>query len=499
MKILLIDTPSNILDRSDPARVFVPLGPLCLAAVLREKGHDVQVYDPKLSATLVPYRGHFYLGDDIGVIESTVRRAAPDAVCVSTLFTRDRDNGLMIAEAAKRAAPGARIVMGGGHVNAVPEDYLRASPSVDYACAGECDLAVADVMEMLQGRLPPERVPGLVYRGPDGEPRFNGHALVQDLESLPLPAYDLLPVRRYFELQARGFASRTLGESPRSMSIITSRGCPYKCNFCSVYLTSGRRWRYQSPAYVMRHIEHLVERYGVEFIQFEDDALTSDRRRFEAILDGLYDRYGGRLRWGTPNGVRADSICNLDFLKKAKRAGVSYFNVAVESGDQEILDRVVNKHLQLKYVTRLAGMCRDLGIQLNAFYIIGFPGERVDQIQKTLDLALSLYREYSVFPHVNYAIPLYGTDLHKEVEAKGMLDRELSAQSLLETTHFRGRGLIRTEEFTPETLREMMLRFSRRLVVRMMWRMATRWSTLLQYARLALRYPYLLRRYILGT
>lgn len=163
-----------------------------------------------------------------------------------------------------------------------------------------------------------------------------------------------------------------------------------------------------------------------------------------------------------------------------------------------MLNEIIGKKLSLGLVENVARLCKQLAIQLSAYYIIGFPGETEADIQKTLAFAFKLDAEYNVYPYINYAIPFLGTRLHALCEEKGFLVKEVNAQSLLETTHFRSKGLIRTEEFKPEKLQKMLAAFHRRFVKNHLIKAVTDPQTFMREARMALKNRQISRRILIG-
>ncbi len=239
----------------------------------------------------------------------------------------------------------------------------------------------------------------------------------------------------------------------RAVSMITSRGCPFNCCFCSVHLHMGRGFRANSANYVLNHIEYVVEKFGVKNIFFEDDNLTLDLARFEAICDGLIARKI-KIGWETPNGVRADCL-NLSLLLKMKKSGCKSVFFGVESGDQQILDNVICKSLDLNRVVEVAKICKEIDLKTGAFYIIGFPGEKKENMQKTVDFALKLKRDYDVGMHLFMATPSYGTRLYEECKAKGYIQENLQWDAFAAARQPKGMPLISTPDFAPEDVKEI--------------------------------------------
>lgn len=215
----------------------------------------------------------------------------------------------------------------------------------------------------------------------------------------------------------------------------------------------GTGFRANSAKYVLEHIQFVVDKYRVKNIFFEDDNLTFDLKRFEAICDGIIERKI-KIGWETPNGVRADRL-TINLLKKMKQSGVKSVFVGVESGDQQILDKVVCKSLDLNKVVEFAKNSQKLGLKTGGFYIIGFPGETKQNMQRTVDFALDLKRKYDVGMHLFAATPSYGTRLYEECKTKGYLPADLSWNSFAQARQARGLPLITTDEFTPEEVKDI--------------------------------------------
>ena len=495
MNVLLIDTPSSLSDRADPPRAFLPLGPVSLASTLEQAGHDAEIYDPKIGATLSRKGGHYYFGDEPEAIRRRIRAGRPDVVGISNLFSRDAGNALMIAGQVKEVDRSIFTAVGGFHASARPYDFI-SSGFVDAVAVGEGEVAAKELMGALESGAPPAGIRGIVAGENDGPEKSGPRPFIEDLDSLPLPAYHLVEMERYFHLQKRGYGARPYGRGRRKVSLLTSRGCPFRCVFCSIQTVMGRRWRAHSIDYVLDHIRFLVKRYSADFIQFEDDNISWDVDRFLGILDGITGA-GVRVRWGTPNGIRVDTIASRKMMIRIKKSGCDYLNIGVESGDQKILDRVVKKRLDLSTVEKAARLAAEFDIQLSAYYMVGFPGEGIDNVKRTLDFALTLYRKYHLIPYVNYAMPLPGTELHDIAVEKGYLTEEVSHESILKTAHFGGSSIIGTEDFTPGDLRDKLVGFHRKLRWEIVKKALGRPRVLSTYLRFALKNLSIVRRIFL--
>jgi magnesium-protoporphyrin IX monomethyl ester (oxidative) cyclase len=239
----------------------------------------------------------------------------------------------------------------------------------------------------------------------------------------------------------------------RSISMITSRGCPFNCVFCAVHLHMGKAFRAHSVNYVVKHIEHVIDKYRVKTIFFEDDNLTFDIPRFDAICDRIIEG-NIKFKWETPNGIRADYL-TLELLKKMKRSGCQSVFFGVESGDQHVLDDIISKSLDLNAVMNVAEMCKKIRLNTAAFYIIGFPGEKKEDMLKTVEFALRLKKEYDVGMLLHVATPSCGTRLYYECKEKGYTQENLTPRAFAEVRQTTGNPLIGTQDFTPAEVKEI--------------------------------------------
>ena len=319
---------------------------------------------------------------------------------------------------------------------------------------GEGEATFFQLLKGIQERTGYESIPGVAFK--KGERIiYTPRDFTEELDRLAYPAFDLIDVKEYLN-NAYLYQSRSV-ISKDSISVITSRGCPYQCIFCSARFTMGRKFRPHSAAYVVQHIKYLVETYGIRKFHFEDGNATLDRERYEQILDGIIG-HQLEIKWDIPDGIRADTL-DEKLLRKMKTAGCVDVTIGIESGNTRVLNEIIKKNTSLEKVMTIAKTCAALELQLNAFYVIGFPGETLEEIGETIDLALDLYGKYQVIPYLFLATPLYGTELYEICRNNGFIMEEPTDEQLSTGTFLFGDPIISTADFSKNDLRKMVLYF----------------------------------------
>jgi magnesium-protoporphyrin IX monomethyl ester (oxidative) cyclase len=449
MKVLLVNPPQTFYAGSEPPAGNLPIGLMYIAAVLNKAGYQVEILDAFMMGADAQAQSEVVtVGLSFEQIKHEIMQRKPDIVGIAGPFTCQIENALQTSVAAKEADPRILVVMGGPHVTLVPQEFLAQTRTVDIAVMGEGEFAMQEIAEHYEGKKALRDILGIAYRE-NGTVVVNPRRpFIDNLDALPYPAYELVDMEKYLtsKMGYRSFQHRAI-------SMVTSRGCPFNCCFCAVHLHMGMGFRAHSAVYVLDHIQYVVEKYGVQNIFFEDDNLTLDLKRFEAICDGIVERKI-KIGWETPNGVRADRL-NMALLQKMKASGCKSVFVGVESGDQQILNQVIGKSLDLNKVVEFAKNAQEIGLKTGAFYIIGFPGETKENMQRTVDFALELKRKYDVGMHLFAATPSYGTRLYEECKAKGYLPADLSWNSFSAARQAKGLPLITTDEFTPAEVKEI--------------------------------------------
>ncbi len=471
MKVLFINSPQKSNNPREP--VSFPLGLGYLTAALRREGHQPVILDACLGAVRRAASGCAWaFGLNAPEIVEQVGIIKPDMVGLSIPFTSRFHAAREIGGAIRSAFPELPLVAGGMHATVAPQDLLDAG--FDAVILGEAEWSFPQYLRNFTAGVFPELDDGLAFRE-NGETRiFPQLQHPTDLDSLPFPARDLTPFDEYM----RRSGGRWIRPGHRVASVITSRGCPYRCTFCSAFRLTGRKYRRRSAVNVLDEIAELVSRYRPTVISFEDDNLTADRNRAVEIFEGLAQRFP-RLQWMTPNGV---SIRHLDpeLLALMKRSGCRSVNLAFESGDPQVLREFMKKDLDPEDGRRVRGWCREAGIAVNGYFILGMPGETPQSLRRTRDFALSLDLEgIGVF----IATPFPGTELYDLCLEKGYLDvqylrgeplfecdGDILHRPLIETPWLKGSELLAFhEEFQRQALEKY---FAGRP-----WRRLRRWAS----------------------
>ena len=450
MKTLLINPPQTFFPGSDIPTANLPLGLMYIAAVLDEAGYNVEILDAFMTDLAFRKKGDITeVGMSYEKIREEIQRRNPDIVGIANPFTSQVEHAIKVADIVKEIDSSILTVVGGPHGTVVPVEFLEAAKNVDIVAIGEGEYTMLDIVGFFEGNKKIDDIQGIAHRMAGKVVLNSPREFNKNLDVLPYPAYHLVDMEKYLNpktIEYRSFKKRAL-------SMVTSRGCPFNCSFCSVHLHMGKTFRAHSVDYVVDHIEHLVNKYHVKTIYFEDDNLTFDIQRFEAICDKIIER-DIKFQWETPNGVRADYL-TLDLLKKMKKTGCQSVFVGVESGDQYVLDNIIGKSLRLKNVVKFAKMCKKIGLRTGAFYIIGFPGETKENMRNTVEFALMLKRKYDVGMHLLFATPSYGTRLYDECKKNGYIRGSLTPRAFAEVRQNWGLPLIETEKFTAIDVKEI--------------------------------------------
>jgi anaerobic magnesium-protoporphyrin IX monomethyl ester cyclase len=384
----------------DPAAT-TPLALGYLKANLPEQRFDVRLFDCALDR----------LDASSPRLRVDLREFAPHVVGVSS-WSPMFPEALALLKLARELDPEAVTLLGGAHASAWPERCLDHD-EVDYVFVGEAERSLPVLLDGLRsGRPDLRRVAGLVWQEQDGEIRRNESDLIPDLDSLPLPDY---VATRLDEYNAAGY--RWNSPPVPSAPLWLTRGCPYRCQYCSTPALNGRPIRKHSVEQVLRQVRRLYGEHGVRWFNIIDDNFTYDLRWAKRVCRALIDLDLPGARFATPNGVRMQRG-DPELWSLMKQAGWEYLVVAPESGSPRTLARM-KKDLDLDRVPGIVREIKAAGLRCQAFFIIGYPGDTRDDLRLTRELILRCRFNWVFLAHFQ---PLPGTPVYAELVETGELE-----------------------------------------------------------------------------
>ena len=454
-EILLIRPPTTFTQGTLAEDVELPVGMLSIAAYAEKQGYSIEVYDANIEFNLDELNksaGAFLVGASWQEIEKRIAKKRYDIVGISNMFYAQLPDAVRTARIVKKVLPETTLVIGGPHSSVAPEEILRDTPEIDIAVVEEGELTFLEIIKWKTGHIDLAPIQGICYRKNGVVAVNRRRALIENLDELPMPAYHLVDIKKYFtrvELKK----GKLIKKEHRIFPILTSRGCPYNCVFCTIHLHMGRKPRFHSVQYVLNNIKYVIDRFGVQHLYFIDDNVSMDRGRFVGILKGIIElnRSGYAIVWQTPNGTRVDTL-DEEILTLAKESGVKSIILSVESGDQEVLDKIIHKKLSLEKVAEVAALCKKLNIKAKAGFIMGLPGETIESFKKTLQFAKMLKDTYGIKSAISTATPYKGTKLYDMCVEKKYLTKELTPE--IASRSHQGEGIIQTEDFTVDDVKK---------------------------------------------
>jgi anaerobic magnesium-protoporphyrin IX monomethyl ester cyclase len=390
VKVLLVDPPFYRLIGF--YNRYFPLGLVSVGTALRDAGHEVTVYDADynespsiignacLTGYYQRYLDSFHQTENAvwAQMRGTIAEVRPDVVGI-TACTACAASAFRVARISKEINPACPVVIGGPHATVRAEEILRICPDVDYVVRGEGEVTatellgvVADSRADVDRRV--EAVSGVSFRM-GGSIRHNlPRERIKDLDAFAPPDRSLMMNRATYSSEDMGL-------------IMTSRGCPFACTFCA---TDNRQVRYRSIAHILGEIRHVKAAWGTVHFTLKDDSFTVNKKRVAAFCDALARE---NLRIGWECNTRVDLV-NEDMLRRMKRAGCNSVKVGIESGSEAVLGRM-NKGITLAQVRAAAGLLRKVGLHWTGYFLIGTPGETIEDIYKTLDLMYEVEPDFA--------------------------------------------------------------------------------------------------------
>lgn len=367
-------------------QLYLPIGLAYLASVLEEGECEVTVIDcPALDMTQQD-------------LKQKLESIQPDLIGITSM-TPTIQSALQSAQIAKNACPEAMTVLGGPHVTFMDEPVLTEEKAVDVIVRGEGEQTLLELAKNVFNPKALEDIEGITFRKEGQIVRTPNRRVMENLDDLPRPAYKFFPLENY----------RLFGR--KILPIITARGCPSQCSFCTSAQMFGKGFRARSPKNIADELEWLRDEHGAEAFTFYDDTFTLDRRRAIGICDEIVTRKIG-LPWDCQTRV---STVSRDILLKMREANCQQVFFGVESGCQTILD-AVKKGTTVAQNEKAILLAKDVGLFVAVSVMIGYPGETHAMLKETIDLVKKTEPDDV---YICVATPYPGTELRRLVKDNG--------------------------------------------------------------------------------
>ncbi len=358
-----------------------PLGLALVAAILEKEGYPAKILD----ANALQFKP-----EDVAAMVT-----GADVVGI-TAMTPTIGTALSIARHLKQKSPNLKIILGGPHVTLLPEETLASSPDINIIVRGEGDATIIELLQAMENHRPLGSVAGISYRSDGKIVHTADKESTIDIDTLPYTALHLLPWQKYQPHPPHGMAK------PFS-ALVTSRGCPYRCAYCSKPVF-GSRFRAQSPDRVVAEIVYLQEKFGVREIAFYDDSFTLDKKRVHAIAEKIIAKKL-KIAWTCETRV---NLVDKELLAQMKQAGCYAVAYGIESASPKII-KTLQKDITLEQVETAVRTSREVGLQVVGYFMLGSPGETPQTIQQTIDFAKKLKVDFAQF---SVTTPFPGTELY---------------------------------------------------------------------------------------
>lgn len=381
-KILLIKPRFIALDFS---LIMHPMGLMYVGASLKRAGHEAKIHDCGLD-----YK-------DLNILRSTLTGWKPDFIGISIIVT-ELENTKKVMKIVRELLPDVPVIFGGPWPSANPHEAIKKY-GADFVVIGEGELVFPELINAVEKDLSADSIPGTASLV-DGEVKINQvwPLTEEELNSLPFPAWELLDHKLYAKMDSMA----SVGRRPY-MTIVTSRGCPYKCAYC--HRTMGKVFRKRSVESVLAEMEELRFQHGFKEFEIVDDCFNLDRKRMHEILAGIRNRIGD-VKLHFPNGIRSDMLEPED-LKLLKQAGTVSICFAIETSSSR-LQKMIHKNLNIDKAVYAINASVEAGIYSVGFFMIGFPTETYEEAFDTVAFAVHSKLHRAVFMFV---APFAGTEL----------------------------------------------------------------------------------------
>jgi len=427
MKVLLIKPPS-INFKGAIKKIIPPLGLAQLASCIKDVC-EVEILD----ATLEGYDNEREFTKELMIygltykeIEKRITQFKPDVVGIHLSLSIYERTAVEVSKTVRKVNPDIITVLGGVHATFCANQLIEYA---DFIIKGEGDISFKELI-----------------LNSSKEKIIEGKS-VENLDSLPLPAYDLLDMDKYLSIN---LPHNHFAKSERAATIMTSRGCPQHCIFCSASNFFGHKVRCRSVENIKEEIDYLIKNHNIKEVQFIDDNLTYNKKRAYKIFD-LMKSYN--LPWCTPNGVSISKV-DIPMVKAMKDSGCYRITYAIESGSNKIANKIIKKGIDIERAKRIIKETKP-HLDVHCFFMIGLPGETYSDMEETFKFIKDT-QPNSV--SISIAMPLPGTELLEICKKNNYISSDFTFDMMFEHG-----GNISTPDFQGKDLEKMLHKKNREL------------------------------------
>jgi magnesium-protoporphyrin IX monomethyl ester (oxidative) cyclase len=411
MKIILISPPQMFAKSRVAAGVNPPLGLMYLSASLRNNGYNPKIIDAVVEAPNNIFKIDNELSGRGLRFRDIISRIPKDAglIGITNLFSFSYPLVRRLTYEIKKNFPEKKIVLGGAPIETVSE------ASIDFVIISEGDLTIVELAGNIDNSTVLSKIDGLAYKSENGKPVLNPKTrFIEDLDSVAFPDRNAVPIELYYEIGSPHGPCQG-----RWTPILSSRGCPFQCTFCTSNLWD-RRYRVRSAKNVLDEIEQCKNEFNITEFLFEDENFTINKKRTLEVCNTIINKKLN-IRWQTPNGIRA-SVTDEEMLDVMRKSGCHHITVAPESGSERVLNEIIKKQQDKDDVTRVVMYASRVGLKTAAYFVSGLPGETVDDVEMSIDYACTLAKEGLDEIAFSRFVPLPGSELYEKLVREGKFD-----------------------------------------------------------------------------
>jgi len=403
----MVDELGRYIDTYQGVRPKLPaLGLAYIAGVLLKAGHQVRIIEGM---------AQFYSLEEIARISASFDVVGITSNSFLALLSH------RVAKAIKEKNKQVAVVMGGPHATVLPQEVLQ-DKNVDFVVMGEGEYSFLELVEALSSGAAADNVLGIAYRKADGTVSMKERDCCDDIDAIPIPARQLMPMHLYRSSEVRSRRNPAL-------HMLSSRGCLYNCSFCCSKTIHRCRLRMHSPARVVEEMHTLVKDFGAKEIHFWDDCFVYDEKRVYDICD-LIHRTGLDIPWDCEATV--DRV-NPTLLKTMRAAGCFGLSYGIETGNDERFKKLNKGWLNLEKVRQAVAWTKQAGLRTRGYFMFGFIGETLQEMEETIKFSKELDLDYATF---SLLAPLPGTDDYKRAQASAGFDAHYWRHRLLAEISF---------------------------------------------------------------